>query len=149
MGYAARQSVLAYGVPMTKTQRLRNCAEGFMGGLVEAGFPGPWRWAHHQWEGAFYSAWRNWAPATRNPKLFPTFKVGGGGGASSQARDMLWQLKSTSPFHDHDRAPLNRHPRGMTASEYLEIHVEGASAQEWQELAASFLAGMRRHDSND
>src|ERR1035437_2776731 len=65
---------------MSKTQRLRNAAEGFMGGLLLCGFSGPWVWAHHEWEGAFYKAWRTWPPKDRAPKSFPTFKLGGGAG---------------------------------------------------------------------
>lgn len=129
---------------MTKQQRLRNVAEGLMAGLVANGFTGPWHWAHHQWEGVFYRVWRDWPPAQRDPASFPTFQLGGGAGRTSQARDMLWTLKSTSPFHDHDRKPLTMKPRGMTPVEYLEIWVTGAHADEWIDLARKFLAEMER-----
>lgn len=43
---------------MTKQQKLRNTAEGLLAGLAGVGFACPWTWAHHQWEGAFYRAWR-------------------------------------------------------------------------------------------
>ena len=127
---------------MNKTQRLRNAAEGFMSGLLVCGFTGPWVWAHHEWEGAFYKAWRMWPPKDRTPQLFPTFKLGGGAGATSQARDMLWQLKRTSPFHDYGTRLFPQEPFGLPPHEYLEIHVEGATPQEWRQLAHSFLAVM-------
>ena len=84
---------------MTKQQRLRTTAEGFMAGLVVCGFRGPWRWSHLDWELPFYRVWRQWPPQQRTPERFPTFQVGGHGG-KLEAREMLWQLKRTSPFHD-------------------------------------------------
>lgn len=127
---------------MNKQQKLKNTAEGLLAGLAAVGFEGPWRWAHHQWEGAFYHAWRNW-PAARDIKVFRTFRVGGSAdGRMSQARDILFAVKSTSPFDGYDRGPLNPAPRGLTPEEYLEIWVEGATPQEWMDLARSFLAEM-------
>lgn len=128
---------------MNKQQRLRNAAEGFLAALVAVGFEGPFRWAHHQWEGSFYRAWRNWAPAVRTPRDFPKFGLGGSAdGRTSQARDMLWQIKKTSPFDGFDRQPLNASPMGMTPEEYLESWVEGATPEEWKELARAFLENM-------
>lgn len=34
---------------MNKQQKLKNTAEGLLGGLAAIGFRGPWRWAHHEW----------------------------------------------------------------------------------------------------
>lgn len=125
---------------MTKTQRLRNAAEGFMAGLVLAGFEGPFRWAHHQWEGPFMRAWNRWGPRA-DTAVMPSFQVGGTG-RQSQGRDMLWQLARTSPFHDFASEPLNQTPRGLDPAEYIEISVEGADADQWRELAEDFLAEM-------
>jgi hypothetical protein len=128
---------------MNKQQRLRNCAEGFLGGLAAVGFEGPFRWAHHQWELSFYWAWDRWAPATRSPRTFPTFQVGGSAnGRTSQAREILWTINRNSPFDGYDKGPLNVAPRSLTPSEYLEDYVEGASPAEWMELARAFLAKM-------
>ncbi|MEP7738890.1 hypothetical protein ABKW28_14645 [Nocardioides sp. 31GB23] len=130
-----------YRGAMTKTQKLRNLAEGLMAGLVECGYRGPWRWAHHQWEGPFYRAWDRWEPHTR-PE-FPPLELGGSSsGRSSQARVVLWQLKSTSPFHAYESQPLTDQPRGMEPREYLEECCDGATADEWVELAKAFLAEM-------
>jgi hypothetical protein len=126
---------------VTKQQRLRNTAEGLMAGLVANGFPGPFRYSHLHWELPFYRAWARWAPAQRNPSAFPAFEIGGHG-KSSQARELLWQLKRTSPFHGYDNGPLPIQPRGLTVEEYLEIWVSDASPQEWIALAADFLAEL-------
>ncbi|MEV6283764.1 hypothetical protein [Kribbella sp. NPDC051770] len=124
---------------MNKQQRLRNTAEGFMGGLVASGFRGPWRWRHLDWELPFYRVWRDWLPQQQaEPGVFPQFKVGGHG-STSQAREMLWQLKRTSPFYSHATDPLPQTPIGLSPAEYLEIWVEGARPDEWIELATSFL----------
>lgn len=113
-----------------------------MAGLVANGFHGPWRWNNLDWEFAFYKAWRDWPLQQRDPKSFPFFEVGGTRTAS-QAREMLWQLKSTSPFHDHDKEPLPLMPRGLTPEEYLEISVDGASPEEWVSLAKKFLTELK------
>lgn len=127
---------------MNKQQKLKNTAEGLLAGLAAVGFKGPWHWAHHEWEGAFYRAWRNWPPA-RDAQTFRAFQVGGSAdGRTSQARDILFAVKSTSPFDGYDRGPLNPAPRGLTPEEYLEISVEGATPQEWMDLARSFLTEM-------
>ncbi|GAA4288932.1 hypothetical protein [Georgenia daeguensis] len=132
---------------MNKQQRLRNVAEGLLAGLVAVGFDGPFRWAHHQWEGAFYKAWRDWPPASRNPEYFPRFKVGGSAdGRISQARELLWEVKRTSPFHGYDQQPLNPSPMGLDPQEYLAIRAEGATPQEWMALARTFLAEMNPAD---
>lgn len=127
---------------MTKQQRLRNAAEEFMVGLVANGFRGPWRWNNLDWELAFYKAWREWPPQQRDHKSFPSFEVGGHR-MTSQAREMLWQLKSTSPFHDYQKEPLPLMPRNLTPEEYLEISVDGASQSEWVSLAKAFLTEMK------
>jgi hypothetical protein len=127
---------------VNKQQKLKNTAEGLLAGLVAVGFKGPWRWAHHEWEGAFYRAWRMWPPA-RNTQIFRTFQVGGSAdGRTSQARDILFAVKSTSPFYGYDRGPLNPAPRGLTPEDYLQISVDGATPQEWTDLARAFLAEM-------
>ncbi len=130
---------------MTKQQRLRNTAEGLMAGLVECGFRGPVRWSNLDWELPFMQAWDDWAPKSRAPRGFPTFKVGGHG-TSSEAREMLWQLKRTSPFAGGWANELTDEPFGLTPREYLEIWAKGASPDEWIELAGSFLALMRERD---
>jgi hypothetical protein len=128
---------------VTKTQKLRNLAEGFMAALVECGYRGPWRWAHHQWEGSFYRVWNSWEPHTA--AVFPGLALGGSAdGRTSQARDILWQLKSTSPFADYGTQPLPEHPRGMTPREYLDVWCEGATVDEWVELASAFLAEIEK-----
>ena len=114
-----------------------------MGGLVLCEFAGPFRWAHHQWEGPFYSAWRHWQPAQLHPDRFPNFRVGGGAGTTSQARDMLWQLKRTSPFHTYNSQPLTTSPMGLAPREYLEIWVDAAAPGDWEDLANSFLEVMK------
>lgn len=127
---------------MNKQQKLRNTAEGLLAGLAAIGFQGPWRWAHHQWEGAFYQAWGAWPPA-KNVQAFRTFRVGGStDGRTSQARDILFTIRRTSPFASYDCEPLNPAPHGLTPEEYLEIWVEGATPQEWMGLARAFLAEM-------
>lgn len=118
-------------------------AEGFMAGLVASGYRGPWRWAHHQWEHAFYGAWSEWPPVGRAPQDFPRFRLGGGAGPTSQARDMLWQLKRTSPFHEYQSDPLPEEMFGLTPVEYLEIHADAARPDEWIALADAFLREMR------
>lgn len=127
---------------LNKQQKLRNTAEGLLAGLAAVGFQGPWRWAHHQWEGAFYRAWREWPPSS-NADIFRTFQIGGSAnGRTSQARDILFTVKSTSPFYGYDRKPINSEPLGLTPMEYLDTWVEGASPQEWVGLATRFLAEM-------
>lgn len=127
---------------MTKPQKLRNTAEGLLAGLAALGFQEPWPWAHHEWEGAFYRAWRNWAPAN-NTEVFRTFQVGGSAdGRTSQARDLVSAVNSSSPFSDYKHAPLNPQPLGLTPEEYLEIHVHGATPEQWKDLARAFLAEM-------
>lgn len=124
---------------MNKQQKLRNTAEGLLGGLAAVGFHGPWRWAHHEWEGAFYRAWRDWPPSS-NRDVFRTFRVGGSAdGRTSQAREILFTVKSTSPFYGYDREPINTKPMGLTPEEYLDIWVEGARPEEWMTLARGFL----------
>lgn len=114
-----------------------------MAGLVVSGYRDPWRWAHHEWEGAFYRAWADWPPAHRRPGDFPSFQLGGGAGRTSQPRDMLWQLKSTSPFHRYQDDVLPQEPMGMTPHEFLGIWATTASPNEWVALARAFLAEMR------
>lgn len=127
---------------MNKQQKLRNTAEGLLAGLAAVGFEGPWRWAHHEWEAAFYRAWRAWPPAS-NTAYFRKFQVGGSAdGRTSQARDILFTVKSTSPFYGYDRGPLNPKPMGMTPEEYLEVWVEGATPQEWMDLAGALLTEL-------
>lgn len=127
---------------LNKRQKLRNTAEGFLAGLAAVGFEGPWRWAHHQWEGPFYRAWRNWSPSTEL-QTFRTFQVGGSAdGRTSQARDLLFTINRTSPFHGFDRTPLNPAPYGLSPREYLELHVTGATPEEWVKLAHDFLREM-------
>jgi hypothetical protein len=126
---------------VTKQQRLRNTAEGFMAGLVVNGFRGPWRWNNLDWELAFYKAWRDWPPQQRDPKLFPRFELAGQR-TSSQGREMLWQLKATSPFRGYRDEPLPLEPLNLPPAEYLEIWVEGATPEEWISLAAAFLDAM-------
>lgn len=130
---------------MNKQQRLRNAAEGFMGGLVANGFRGPWRWNNLDWELAFYKVWRAWLPQQRDPKSFPRFELGGHR-ASSQAREMLWQLKATSPFYSYQDEPLPAEPLNLTPVEYLEIWAKGATPEEWIALAAAFLTEMNETD---
>lgn len=126
---------------MNKQQKLRNVAEGLMAGLVAAGYHGPWRWAHHQWEGSFYRVWDRWPPHEGSD--FPRFEIGGSAnGRTSQAREILWQLKRTSPFHTYETEPLPTRPRGMTPGEYLETWCEGATPDEWFALAQGFLKEM-------
>ncbi|MDQ4110524.1 MAG: hypothetical protein M3306_05410 [Actinomycetota bacterium] len=132
---------------MTKTQKLRNLAEGFMAALVECGYRGPWRWAHHQWEGTFYRVWNDWEPHTRD--AFPRLEVGGSAnGRSSQARSILWELKRTSPFYGHDSKPLTVAPRGMTPREYLDDWCDGATTDEWVDLGAAFLEKMAKREQS-
>jgi hypothetical protein len=123
---------------VNKQQRLRNAAEGFMGGLVANGFRGPWRWSNLDWELPFYRVWRDWPPPRRDPKSFPHFELGGHA-TSSEAREMLWQLKRTSPFHGFRNEPLPLEPFGLTPVEYLEIWAQGATSDEWIALVANFL----------
>lgn len=127
---------------MNKQQRLRNTAEGLMAGLVACGFRGPARWSNLDWELPFMQAWKAWGPKSRVPEDFPTFKVGGYG-TSSEPRELLWQLKRTSPFEGGWANELADEPLGLTPREYLEIWATGASPDEWIELAGAFLALMR------
>ncbi len=127
---------------INKQQKLKNTAHGLLAGMVAIGFEGPWRWAHHQWEGPFYRVWRAWPPAS-NTECFRTFQVGGSAnGRTSQARDILFAVNRTSPFDGFNREPLNKHPMGMSPQEYLEDYVEGATPQEWMDLAAALLAEL-------
>lgn len=140
-------SPTVYGHAVTKTQKLRNLAEGFMAALVECGYRGPWRWAHHQWEGPFYRVWYEWEPHTND--AFPRLELGGSAnGRSSQARSVLWQLKRTSPFYGYDTEPLTVNPRGMTPREYLDLWCDGATAEEWVDLGAAFLEEMAKRQEN-
>ena len=124
---------------MNKSEQLRNTAEGLLAGLVAIGFEDRWKWAHHQWEGAFYRAWSSWPPA-ENTGVFRVFRVGGSpNGRTSQAREVLFSIKSTSPFAGYNRAPLNPSPRGLAPEEYLETWVEGATPKQWMDLARAFL----------
>lgn len=114
-----------------------------MAALVECGYEGPWRWAHHEWEGSFYRAWADWRPHTS--PAFPRLELSGSaGGRSSEARAALWELKSTSPFATYESEQLTTSPQGLTPREYLELYCEGATPEEWVELADSFLAEMAR-----
>jgi hypothetical protein len=117
-----------------------------MAGLVANGFRGPFSYSHLEWELPFYRAWARWAPAQRNPSAFPAFAIGGHG-RSSQARELLWQLKRTSPFHEYDSEPLPIQPLELTVMEYLEIWVTDASPQEWTALARAFLAELEPDDA--
>jgi hypothetical protein len=127
---------------MTKQQKLKNTAEGLLAGLVAVGYEGPWRWAHHQWEGAFYRAWRAWPPSS-NTDVFRTFQVGGSAnGRTSQGRDILFAVNRNSPFDGYNQRPLNPTPRGQAPVEYLADSVEGASPQQWMDLARAFLVEM-------
>ena len=128
--------------PMTKAQRLRMTAEGFMAGLVTCGYEGPWRWNNLDWELPFYRVWREWPPQQRTPNSFPRFELGGHG-RTSEAREMLWQLKSTSPFHQYRDQPLPKEPLGLSPHEYLEILADAASPAEWVALAEAFLDNIR------
>lgn len=114
-----------------------------MAGLVANEFSGPWRWSHLDWELPFYRVWDEWSPSSRNSGMLPRFEIGGHR-STSQAREMLWQLKRTSPFHDYQSAPLTREPFGLSPIEYLEIWVKGASPEEWINLATAFLTEMDR-----
>jgi hypothetical protein len=126
---------------MNKRQKLRNIAEGFLAGLAAVGFQGPWRWAHHEWEGAFYRACREWPPSSRD--VFRKFGVGGSAdGQTSQAREIPLTVKGTSPFYGFDQKPINAKPMWLTPEEYLDVWVEGSSPQEWMALATRFLAVM-------
>lgn len=92
-----------YGQVVTKTQQLRNLAEGFMAALVECGYRGPWRWAHHQWEGAFYRVWNEWGPHTDS--AFPHLELGGSAdGRSTQARAILWNSNARHPSTNTTRS---------------------------------------------
>lgn len=116
-----------------------------MAALVECGYRGPWRWPHHQWEGAFYRVWEAWDPHSFD--VFPRLQLGGSAsGRSSQARAILWELKRTSPFYEHDTKTLTANPRGMTPREYLETWCEGATADEWVSLADAFLREMAERE---
>lgn len=128
---------------MTKPQRLRMTAEGFIAGLVACGYRGPWRWNNLDWELSFYRVWRDWPPQQRSPEQFPNFELGGHG-RTSQARDMLWQLKRTSPFHQYRDQPLPEEPMGLSPREYLEIWADAASPDEWITLAAAFLDDIQK-----
>lgn len=114
-----------------------------MASLVECGYRGPWTWAHHEWEGAFYRVWAEWEPHSRD--VFPKLELGGSAnGRSSQARDILRELKSTSPFANFQTGPLTARPREMAPREYLDLWCDGASTDEWVGLASAFLAEMDR-----
>ena len=112
-----------------------------MAGLVANGYRGPWRWNNLDWELSFYRAWRAWPPQLRNPEMFPRFELGGHR-TGSEGRELLWQLKATSPFHAYQNEQLPLEPLGLPPAEYLDIWVEGASPEEWVALAATFLEEM-------
>jgi len=95
------------------------------------------------WELPFYRVWRRWPPAQRHPDRFPRFELNGHG-RTSEAREMLWQLKRTSPFHLYETEPLPETPFGLSPREYLEIWVDAASPDEWIALARAFLEGVRK-----
>jgi hypothetical protein len=59
---------------------------------------------------------------------------------------MLWQLKSTSPFDEYRTRPLPEEPLSLSPHEYLEIHVDAATPEEWRELADSFLQAMAERE---
>lgn len=125
---------------MTKQQKLRMTADAFLAALVCAGYRGPFRQSHLDWELPFYRAWRRWEPQQRKPSLFPTFGIGGSAdGRTSQARDMLFQVKRTSPFHDYADTALTTTPFGLTPREFLEIWARAATPDEWVALAQDFL----------
>jgi hypothetical protein len=128
---------------MNKTQRLRNAGDGLMAGLVLAGYRGPWRWSNLEWELPFYRVWRQWPPLARDPSLFPALKVGGIR-ETSEGRELLAALKSTSPFHRYDREALPAKPGGWTPEQFVEHHTQGASADEWKALATAFLVEMAK-----
>ena len=130
------------GAP-TKHQRLRGTADGFMAALVECGYRGPWRWSNLDWELPFYQVWNAWEPRKRTPKLFPKFGIGPSA-TTSQGREMLWQLKRTSPFHGYADEQLTRSPFGLTPRDFLEIWAKEATPDEWVELAAGFLEQMEQ-----
>lgn len=133
-----------YRQPMpSKEQRLRTTADGFMAGLVACGFRGPWRYRNLDWEGAFLNVWDDWQPQELHPDRFPYFEFGGGPGRTSQPRDMLWQLKRTSPFHRYNTQPLPQEPDGLTPQEFLDIRVGAAQPEEWIALADAFLAEVK------
>lgn len=113
-----------------------------MAGLVACGFRGPVRWSNLDWEFSFIKAWGAWPPKSRSPRDFPTFKTGATG-TSSEPRELLWQLKRTSPYAGGWRNELTVEPHGLSPHDYLEIWVAGASPDEWIELAESFLSLMR------
>lgn len=127
---------------MTKQQRLRTTADGFMAALVECGFRGPVRWSNLDWELPFMRAWARWAPSSRTPRDFPTFQVGGYR-TSSEPRELLWQLKRTSPFEGGWNEVLTDQPHGLTPREYLEIWAQTATPDEWIHLAQDFFGLMR------
>jgi len=114
-----------------------------MAALVECGFQRPWRWAHHEWEGAFNRVWSQWGP--HKSEVFPRLAAGGSAdGRTSEARAILWELKRTSPFAEFKTERLAHTPFGMTAREYLTEWCEGAAADEWVELAGAFLVEMEK-----
>lgn len=133
----------------SKTKRLRLTADGFMAGLVANGYRGPWRWAHHEWESSFYRAWDTWAPAQQRPADFPYFRLGGGAGRTSQPRDMLWQLKRTSPFAAYDTEVLPAEPIRLTPQQFLEIWVDIAQPEAWVALAAAFLDEVHGREGSE
>lgn len=112
-----------------------------MAALVANGYRGPWRWSNLDWELSFYKAWRDWPPLQREPKIFPAFNLGGHR-TTSQAREMLWQLKRTSPFANYQTEEFPLEPRGLPVEDYLEIWAEGATPDEWIALAKAFLVEM-------
>jgi len=130
---------------MTKQQRLRTTAAGFMAGLVACGYRGPWRWSNLDWELPFYRVWRTWTPPQRRPELFPAFELGGRR-YTCEAREMLWQLKRTSPFHGFRDEELPAEPMGLSPYAYLEIYADTASPDEWTTLAREFLSDIAQRE---
>jgi hypothetical protein len=128
---------------MTKPQRLGMTADAFMAALVACGFKGPWRWSNVDWEPSFRRVWHDWPPQQRDPDRFPSFRLGGHG-RTSEPRELLWQLKRTSPFHNLRENPLTDQPFGLSPREFLEIWADAARPDEWVALAHAFLDDMAR-----
>ena len=79
--------------------------------------------------------------------MFRTFAVGGSAdGRTSQARDIQFTVKGTSPFSAYREGALNAKPFGLKPDEYIETHVVGATAQQRKDLARAFLSEMQDND---
>jgi len=79
---------------------------------------------------------------TERPRAFPRFEIGGHG-QTSQAREMLWELKRTSPFHRYEYEPLPEQPLGLSPREYVEIWADTARPEDWVALATALLHNMQ------